>query len=126
MRRDEESRPEMFVALDPSHPAPSEGPARCGICDNILVFVPEQPLKPSEPVRNRGPLKATAPPEPELFQPEPQEPLTAPVVRSLAPSASVEVLWELGAGEELKAFHDNANEYLIVTSKRIVRINKYG
>lgn len=123
--RKDESRPELFKAVDPEAPEPTEGPAECFICHDRLVFLADSKLPPlakTEPVRRAS----NEPTAPELFQGSDDDfslvPQSAPPVTPLP--TTVEVLFELGPGEELKSSYDTPNSILMVTNKRIVRVGK--
>lgn len=126
LSRKDESRPELFKALDPEAPAPTEGRARCFLCQDILVFIADNNLPPldqkSAPVRPHSqPVDLTAPSE--LFQHESDEVLPLPVTPTDF-AVQVETLFELGLNEELKYFQDYPDAILLVTNKRIVRVRK--
>lgn len=127
LSRTDQTKPELFKALDPEAPAPTEGRAACYLCQDTLVLMADTKLPPikTEPVRHQvNPAELTAPPE--LFQKEPDTPLPPVPVLAPAPIAdlTVETLFELTPGEELKFFQDSTTSVFIVTNKRIVRVRK--
>lgn len=119
--RNDEARPELFKSLDPTLPDPVEGSANCPICSDRLVFMADNKLpalKKSEPVRN---VPAPPSPNPEVFVSQNQD---LPRGVEIPTPGLVETLFELGSGEELKAFQDQPDAFLVVTNKRIVRVKK--